>query len=139
MIPNRLGTRFSFWDRICREEAAEAAQTLTMFFGLKDVKSDDVISLLSRGEPPIPQSCPPDLTQESVTDPTVLDLFHEGSAWTTLTRQRIGGLRRLWHLRQYIHDRRLQLGDLTRRLVLLLDHFPQRREILRHLLHLRRV
>src|SRR5262249_36585350 len=33
---------------------------------------------------------PPDMTQESGTDPTVPDLFHAGSAWTTLTRQRIG-------------------------------------------------
>ena len=33
---------------------------------------------------------PLDMTQESGTDPTVPDLFHAGSAWTTLTRQRIG-------------------------------------------------
>jgi hypothetical protein len=55
-----------------------------------------------------------------------------------------GGLRRwLWDLHQYFHDGGLHLGDITRRLVLtggeLLDHFPQRYEVLHRLLHLRRV
>jgi hypothetical protein len=54
----------------------ELLRRLTMFFGLKDVKSDDVISLLSRGEPPIPQSCPPDMSPRiRHGTPTVPDLF----------------------------------------------------------------
>ena len=52
-------------------------------------------------------------------------------------------MRRLWDLHKHVYERGLHPDDLTFRLVLtcgeLLDSFPYRNEILRHLLYLLRV